>query len=152
VPSIARRSPNAPPTWLPCWGPLPSYARNGAIWLASPEGAEIAIGRLARAAGGATVAEVQGAVVTRMFGFPVEVSDKMPTTTTSLSGLPMLAFGNFRQGVGFGARRDITLKVDESRYLEYDQVAIRGTERFDINVHDIGDGTTAGPIILLMGA
>ena len=31
-----------------------------------------------------------------------------------------------------------------------DELAIRGTERFDINVHDAGDGTNAGPVVALL--
>jgi hypothetical protein len=30
-------------------------------------------------------------------------------------------------------------------------MAIRGDTRFDINVHDIGDATTAGPLVALIG-
>lgn len=43
------------------------------------------------------------------------------------------------------------LKLDESRYLEIDQVGILGTQRFDIVIHDAGTDTTAGPIVGLVG-
>ena len=33
-----------------------------------------------------------------------------------------------------------------------DQLAIRGTQRFDINVHDVGNTTAAGPIVGLITA
>ena len=32
-----------------------------------------------------------------------------------------------------------------------DQVGVRGTERFHIVAHDLGDGTTAGPLVGLVG-
>jgi hypothetical protein len=35
----------------------------------------------------------------------------------------------------------------EHRYFETDQIGIKGTERVAINVHDIGNTTTAGPIV-----
>jgi HK97 family phage major capsid protein len=50
-----------------------------------------------------------------------------------------------------GERRGITVKTSEERYFEYDQIAIQATERVDINVHDVGDATTAGPIVALIG-
>jgi hypothetical protein len=37
----------------------------------------------------------------------------------------------------------------EHRYFEFDQTGIRGTQRYDIVVHDLGDGTNAGPIVAL---
>ena len=48
-----------------------------------------------------------------------------------------------------GTRRGVSIQVDSSRYFEYDQLAIRGTERFDINYHERGTSTVAGPVIML---
>jgi HK97 family phage major capsid protein len=50
-----------------------------------------------------------------------------------------------------GTRRGITIATSEHIYFETDEIGIRGTERFDINVHDIGDTTNAGPIVALIG-
>jgi hypothetical protein len=41
--------------------------------------------------------------------------------------------------------------VSNDRYIEYDQIAIQATERYDINVHDIGDASAAGPIVAGVG-
>jgi hypothetical protein len=46
----------------------------------------------------------------------------------------------------------MTMKLSEDRYLEYDQTAILATERFDINVHQIGTTTATGAILLLSTA
>jgi hypothetical protein len=39
--------------------------------------------------------------------------------------------------------------IDGVNLYETDQIAVRGKERFDINVHDLGDDTDAGPIVAL---
>ena len=46
-----------------------------------------------------------------------------------------------------GVRRDIRFRVDESRFAEYDQLALIAAERFDSVAHDVGDATTAGPMV-----
>ena len=48
-----------------------------------------------------------------------------------------------------GSRRGVSIQVDGSRYFELDQLAIRGTERFDINYHERGTASVAGPVIML---
>jgi HK97 family phage major capsid protein len=48
-----------------------------------------------------------------------------------------------------GTRRGLTLAISDQRYFEYDQLAIKGTERVDINVHDVGDTSDAGAMIML---
>jgi hypothetical protein len=48
-----------------------------------------------------------------------------------------------------GTRRGVTLRADESIYFAQDALALRVTERFDINVHERGTATTAGPILAL---
>ena len=51
-----------------------------------------------------------------------------------------------------GVRRGITVKMSDHRYIEYDQLAIQVTERFDVN-NVVGDPesptTVAGPMIAL---
>jgi HK97 family phage major capsid protein len=63
----------------------------------------------------------------------------------------MLLFGDLSKAATMGDRRLITVKVDESRYLDYDQLAIQGTERFDIVCHDVGDANNVGAIVALIG-
>ena len=50
-----------------------------------------------------------------------------------------------------GTRREIRIKVLQERYADLDQLGVQGTERFDINVHDLGDTSDAGPIVGLIG-
>ena len=38
-----------------------------------------------------------------------------------------------------------------SRYMEFDQIGFRAVERFTINWHGLGDATTAGAAVGLIG-
>ena len=76
---------------------------------------------------------------------------KMPTDTGDLSSSPMLLFGDMQKAAALGLRRDIRVRVDDSRYAEYDQIAMIATQRFDIVAHDVGDANTAGPLVALIG-
>ena len=66
---------------------------------------------------------------------------------TSTDGL--VYFGDLSQGVAFGSRRGLSLAQSADRYFELDQLAIRGTQRFDIVVHEKGTASAAGSIVML---
>jgi HK97 family phage major capsid protein len=85
-------------------------------------------------------------------GFPVILSPKMPLITGSLTGKMMLAFGDMYAGAVLGQRRSITLARSADRYLDQDEIAVLGTERFHAVVHDLGDNTNFGSLAALVGA
>ena len=41
--------------------------------------------------------------------------------------------------------------VADINLFEQDCSAIRGTTRYDVNVHDVGTATVAGPVVALIG-
>ena len=49
-------------------------------------------------------------------------------------------FGDLTLAASFGDRRQTTIQISDAALnaFEQDELAIRGTERFDINVHDLG--------------
>ena len=131
-------------------GKLPQYASAGARWYVSNVGWANSMLRLAEAAGGNTVAQIAGGAPKQFLGYPVEIVQVMNSTLgaqTSTDGLAYL--GNLQLAATMGTRRGISIQVDGSRYFEFDQLAIRGTERFDINYHERGTSTVAGPVIML---
>ena len=71
---------------------------------------------------------------------------------TDYDAQAMLLFGDLSKAAMLGNRRGFRVKVSEDRYLETDEIGIRGTTRSDINVHSLGDNTTAGPIVALIGS
>jgi HK97 family phage major capsid protein len=131
---------------------LPKYAEGRAKWYCSQPAWALVFQRLVAAAGGVTIGELTGGKPTRSYlGYPVIIDQTLPTATTDISDTMMLAFGDLSMAVTMGERRGISIQTSNERYFEYDQVAIKATERFDINVHDLGDATTAGPLVGLIG-
>jgi HK97 family phage major capsid protein len=131
-------------------GRLPLYARNGAVWIMSATFFDTVPHKLQVAAGGNTVIDIANGGVQRFLGYPVVLSQVMPTNEANSQICALL--GNFRLGSTFGDRRLLSLALSSEYKFAEDQLAIRGTERFDINVHDVGNTTAAGPIVGLITA
>lgn len=131
-------------------GRLPLFARAGAVWVMSATFFDTVAHKLQTAAGGNTVVDIANGGVPRFLGYPVTLSQVMPTTEANSQICALL--GNFRQGSTFGDRRLLSLALSSEYKFAEDQLAIRGTERFDINVHDVGSTTAAGPIVGLITA
>jgi HK97 family phage major capsid protein len=120
--------------------------------------------KLAAAAGGNRIADINtGALKKEFLGYPVVISQVLPKTP-AINQVVCL-FGNMRQAASLGDRRMTTLAISDVALnsFEQDEIAIRGTERFDINVHDVGEssagtardsvnGLSAGPIVGLITA
>jgi HK97 family phage major capsid protein len=132
---------------------LPQYAvqRPDCGWICSQAAYAVVFQRLLAAAGGNTQVNLAGRMMDAYLGYPVYKSQAMPTSTGDLSDKCMLLFGSPSAAMSMGTRRGVTLATSMDRYFESDQIAIRGTERFDIVVHDIGDTATAGPLVALIG-
>lgn len=96
--------------------------------------------------------EVDGIPTTFFNSFPVIITQKLPLVATSLSGKAMMVFGDMYAGAVLGQRRGLTIARSDHRYLDTDQIAILGTERFDGVIHDMGDNTLQGSLAVLVGA
>lgn len=84
-------------------------------------------------------------------GFLIEPTPKLPGAG-SQTGKVMLLFGDLRMCSTMGSRTGVVMNLSQHRYLDLDQVAIKGRERFDIVSSELGDGTTAGAMVGLVGA
>lgn len=146
-------------------GILPEYAEQrdpNCAWYCSKFFWGSVMQRLATAAGGNRVENIQGGSREKMFlGYPVIISQVMPKTS-AVSQVACL-FGSLKLSTSFGTRREIGIATSNAALnaFEQDQLVMRGTERFHINVHDVGDGSTAdstqagtvaGPIVGLITA
>ena len=129
---------------------LPAYARRGAKFFMNQACWDGAFQRLIAAAGGNSTMTMDGKVPLRYLGYPVVIDQTLPGSGT-IDQTPMWYFGDLSLAARLGSRRDIRVMVSEDRYMEFDQIGIQATERFDINVHDIGDASIAGPIVAAMG-
>jgi HK97 family phage major capsid protein len=119
-------------------------------WYISNTGYYASMQRLANAAGGATAAEIAGGVQPSFLGFPVVLCQVLEDDITGTSGRTACYFGDLQAGAYLGTRRGISIGLDSSRYFESDMLALRATQRFDINIHDRGDATNSGGIVALV--
>ena len=132
--------------------PLPKYAEKNAKFYCSQVAWASTFQRLIAAAGGATMGELTGGKPMRSYlGYEVVIDQTLPTSTSDLSGVAMIFFGDLSLAATMGERRGVTVKVSNERYFEYDQIGVQATERIDINVHDLGSASVAGPLIALVG-
>lgn len=130
----------------------PIYALPNAAFYVSQQAFSNVFERLAQASGGVTKAEFTGATRAAYQGYPVVVSPLLPTS--GANNQVMVLFGDLSLSTTMGVRRGVTMASSSDRYFDQDQIAIRGTERFDINVHDLGSSTAndEGPLVALIGA
>lgn len=133
---------------------VPVYAQNGMAFLCSSQFYYQVMVPLLNAAGGVTGSELQdGFRMPKFQGIPVIFSQVMPIATATSTIAVYL--GNFAMGVTLGDRRRETFEfsreatVDSVNLFTNDLIAIKGTERIDINVHSFGTNSVAGPIVAL---
>lgn len=107
--------------------------------------------RLMLAQGGSTTTELVNGVRRPLFmGYPVVFSQAMPSAAAA--SLLSVLFGNFKLATAFGDRRAMSIATSDQFLFSTDQIAVRGTERFDFICHEVGTANAtassqvAGPI------
>jgi len=134
-------------------GLLPAYAdtpnakfyMHKAVWHGGFEAA-------LTSAGGTSAREIKDGYrgTPTLFGYPVEFTQVMRSARAAdkIGAL----FGDLSLAASFGDRRATEVQISDSALnaFEQDELAVRGTERFDINVHDVGDSSAAGPVVGLL--
>lgn len=130
-------------------GKLPNYPGINPKWYISKAGWAASMMRLMDAGGGNTNATLGIGLPTPLFlGYPVRFAQVMNSTLTAQTSTEGLCyFGDLQMGALLGDRRGISIMVSDQRYFEYDQLAIRGTERLDITICSRGSSTVPGAII-----
>lgn len=132
-------------------GLLPLYAQTpNTAWYCSQKVWATVFQRLATAAGGVTSQQVQDGAQQPMFlGYPVRVSQVMPSTEANSQICAL--FGDLTLSSAFGDRRgmSIAMATQGDTDFAYDLASWRGTRRFDIVNHSVGDSSTAGPVVAL---
>ncbi len=125
----------------------------GAKWYVSSVCYGQALCRLAGVSGG-LVSQIlpDGTIRASYLGHPVVFSSQLPNATSSLSGKPMLYFGDLRlSSVIVEHRAGTIVATSYDRYMDQDQVVLRGTRREDITNHSVGDAATYAPVAMLVG-
>jgi HK97 family phage major capsid protein len=138
-------------------GRLPNYANARPVWFCSKWWWASTMQRLETAAGGNTIRDIQGGTSNVLFlGYPVVWTEVLPTSDAN-SQIAAL-FGDLRLAADYGDRQATTIAISDSATIgttsvfESDEKALRWTERWDINVHDVGTATAAGPVVGLIVA
>lgn len=80
-------------------------------------------------------------------GYPVQFVQVMPTA--SGSAVKSCYFGDFVGGSMIGDRQMLSIASSDTFYFDSDSIAVRGTSRFNVNIHGDGRGSTYGPIVCL---
>ena len=132
-------------------GKCPAYALPGAKFYCSAMAHALVFGRLMAAAGGNTIQNLQGGYGFSYLGFPIVITQVLPSVTTDLSDVAMLLFGDLTKSSTMGDRRDMRVFVSPHRFMDTDQIGISFTSRFDIVNHDVGTTTAPGPMLALVG-
>lgn len=134
---------------------LPQYAdTEAAAWFVHRSFYWNVMVRVMLAAGGVTASEIEDARRQRFMGYRVEFSQVMPNVEANDTVVALL--GDLSKAASFGTRRDTQIAFSEHSRFANDEIEIRGTERFDINVHSVGNssGTAAlrvpGPVVGLL--
>ena len=128
-------------------GKLPQYALQNAKWYMSQQMFYSAAGTVLAKGGGNTILTLANDPMNpRLLGFPVVLAQKLPIATPG-TGKPMFYFGDLSKSSAIGDRRSVMIARSNERYFDTDQIGLRGTERFDINNHDLGDSINAGPLV-----
>lgn len=127
-------------------GILPQYALPGAKWYMSQQVFYSVVATITAGAGGNRLDVLTDPIKPRLLGFPVVLAQKLPISAPG-SGKVQYLFGDLSKAAALGERRGVTIARSDHRYFENDQIGLRGTERFDINCHDLGDTSLSGPIV-----
>ncbi|QDV86925.1 phage major capsid protein [Planctomycetes bacterium TBK1r] len=130
-------------------GQLPDYPGINPTWYISKEGYYASMHRLMMAAGGNTTTNFENGGGPRFLGLPVRFTNVLNKTLTAQTSTKLAVLGDLRMGAKFGDRRMMSLSLSDQRYWDEDQIGIKATERFDINVHSTGTATEAGAILVL---
>lgn len=135
---------------------LPEYADANAKWYVSRGFYWNVMVRALFAANGTSATEIENTRNQLFMGYPVVFAQVMPKTEANSQVCAL--FGDLSMGASFGDRRTYSIALSEHVRFNEDDIVFRATERFDINVHSVGNASAnaadrvAGPIVGLITA
>lgn len=138
-------------------GQVPNFPGLMPEWYCSKPFFYQVMSRLTRAAGGVDAMQMGDKTRMQYAGYPVNWTSGTATMpVTAANSQISCLFGDMRMAAQFGDRAGITIAqtteatVGSTSTFDTDSFAVRGIERFDINVHDVGSATEAGPVVGLI--
>lgn len=133
--------------WL---GKLPHYAwQNGQLAFTCTSAAFFEIvNRLNMAKGGVTYREgANQSVIYQYNGIDFVWNNVMASATATSTNSAY--FGSFGMGIKCGQHGTLQFAQSDQRHFDEDSIALRAVEYVDINCHDLGDSSDAGPVVAL---
>ena len=127
---------------------LPSYARNRANWYVTPQMYALSMQSLALSSPGSAAELMNGVNIPRFCGYPVLFNNSMRTSASTDQVVAL--FGDLSLSTHYGLRRNVAIRASTDRYIEFDQTYFQATCAFDIVTSDVGDASTAGPVVALI--
>lgn len=125
---------------------VPQYPGAMNRWYISSYGYWQSMARLQNAAGGNQTVDLGNGPVMQFLGYPVTFTQVLPGSGAS-AGDNVAFFGDLSLASTFGMRRQMQIATStEVKFVE-DQIAIRGTERVAITVHEGTAATPVGPVV-----
>ena len=82
-------------------------------------------------------------------GHQVRYARVLPSAQAAIPGSKCIIFGNWRRGAMFGDRRKVTIAHDSSVFFKNDDMAVRGTQRFNLKIHQPGDADDVGAFVVI---
>jgi HK97 family phage major capsid protein len=121
-------------------------------WYIHSVGYYAAMERLMAAGGGNAIADLSLGGNGAFMGYPVVFTQTLPNSLATSAAVKYAYFGDLSLACAMGDARAIEISSSDQRYFENDQLAIRATARYDIQVHDRGSATDSSAVICLQFA
>ncbi len=103
--------------------------------------------RLAASVGGIQPMQLEGlGPVMSFLGKPVIINNVMTTSLDTGSNKQLFVYGDLALAADFGERFGLRTEISDQKYWDEDNLGLKGTVRHDINVHELGSTTSAGPV------
>ena len=118
-------------------------------WYCTPQMHALAMQSLGLGSTGTTATEIVGGMqAPRFLGWPVYFNNSMRKTVST--GQVVALFGDMKRSSHFALRRQVAVRASTDRYIEFDQTYFQATVSYDALTSDVGDASTAGPVVALI--
>lgn len=118
-------------------------------WYINSAGYAASMERLKAAGGGNSMMDLAEGSDAMFLGYPVVFSQALPSELGTNSSAKVAYFGDLSLACAMGDARSIEIASSTDRYFENDQIAVKATQRYDIQVHDRGTASEGGSITCL---
>jgi len=107
--------------------------------------------RLAASVGGIQPLQLEGlGTVPSFLGAPIIYNNVMSTSMATGAKRQLMVYGDISLAADFGDRMGLAVEISDQRYWDENNIGVKGTVRHDINVHELGSTSTAGPLAVLI--